>query len=567
MRFVNTSAQDTPILRDIRVLDLPVETGTVDWRVNYAEGSHERITDFQPQETLLSPSTPLNLGSFGGRPSDGFLPFFNLHGDNGGVMIGLGWTGQWTASFLRGDGQVHVTAGMATTHFLLHPGEEVRSPSVLLLPWQGNDRLSGQNRFRKFLLKHYVPHFDGKPVQPFTAASPHGIVPFEGTTEENVCAIIQNIAAHKLPVDCFWIDAGWSTCIDKNWARSVGNLGPDPARFPNGLKPVADAAHRNGMKFLLWFEPERVMPDTNIFQEHRDWLIAPPQGFPKELRYQYNDKFHLFNLGNPDARVWMANYLNHSIDQFGIDVYRNDFNMYPNDYWRSVETPDRQGIAEIRYVEGLYSVFDALKQSHPALLLDTCASGGRRIDLEMLKRALILTRSDYLWDPIGQQCHTLGLAQWLPITGIGAADVNRYNCRSGYGAHFALAANYRSDDPAYWEDIRHVLTEFKSLAPLTYGDFYPLTPYSIAADVWLAWQFHREDLNEGFVQAFRRQNGNDERQTLPLHGLDASANYLVTNLDDASSQTISGADLMKNGLAVSLPSKPAAAVFTYKTAP
>ena len=96
----------------------------------------------------------------------------------------------------------------------------------------------------------------------------------------------------------------------------------------------------------------------------------------------------------------------------------------------------------------------------------------------MLRRALVLTRSDYLWDPIGQQCHTYGLAQWIPITGIGAASLDAYSCRSGLGCHFALAADFRSQDPAVWRAAHRALNEHRTLAPLYSGDFYPLEAVS-----------------------------------------------------------------------------------------
>jgi alpha-galactosidase len=339
-------------------------------------------------------------------------------------------------------------------------------------------------------------------MDPPSAASPHAVVGFEDTTEENMLRAIQNVAAHKLPVDYWWIDAGWFTCA-RNWARYVGNPDPDPVRFPRGLRPVADAAHAAGMKFLLWFEPERVMPDTWLFQHHPEWLLRPTEDMPAELKYQINDGFHLLDLGNPAALAWVKDKISGMIGSLGIDAYRNDFNMYPVYYWRSGEASDRQGIREINYVTGLYDFFDSLRQQHPELLIDTCASGGRRIDFEMLRRALVLTRSDYLWDPTGQQCHTYGLAQWIPITGIGAASVDRYACRSGLGSHFVLAANFFSQQPVDWQAIERVFAEHKSLKHLYTGDFYPLGSYSTTNDTWMAWQFHRADLNQGVVQVFR----------------------------------------------------------------
>ncbi|MCL5099037.1 MAG: alpha-galactosidase [Candidatus Omnitrophica bacterium] len=566
--FKNEGSKTTPILEQVQPMDgsVPLEAGVTP-KLYYAEGSHALITDFQPLERDLANNERLSLASFGGRPSDGFLPFFNLaQSDHNGVVLAIGWTGQWAAEFSRnGAGPVRMRAGMERTHLVLHPGEEIRTPAILLMFWSGDDRMSGQNLFRKLLLRHYTPKPGGAPIDPPVAYSPHAEIPFEGTTETNMLQVIGRISAHHLPVDYWWIDAGWYDC-DKNWARWVGNWRPSSERYPNGLKPVADAAHQAGLKFLLWFEPERVMPGTWLYQNHADWLLPPPPAtnLPPELRYMANDGFHLLNLGNPDALSWVERTFSGMISKVGIDAYRNDFNMYPVYYWRNGESPDRQGINEIRYVLGLYAYFDSLVRDHPRLLLDTCASGGRRIDFEMLRRCLVLTRSDYLWDPVGQQCHTYGLAQWIPLTGIGAASANPYNCRSGMGSHYVETINTQAASQQDWETVRQFLRQYLSIRPLFQGDFYPLSPYSTAQKDWLAFQFDRSDLGEGVVQIFRRTECPEETWTVRLRGLDPNACYLLANWDEDQPQTKTGRELMDQGLTVHLKSKPAAGVVVYR---
>jgi len=567
IHFKNAGNADTPILEQVLALDADFGPFPSDgpFQLHFAEGSHEKITDFQPMEKSLGPGDRFKLSSFGGRSSDGALPFFNLAtAGGGGVVVGIGWTGQWAATFARpGNGGVRAQAGMELTHLALHPGEEIRTPAALMIFWQDTDRLRGQNLLRRLLLRHYTPTIDGKPVEPPSAASPHAVVPFESTTADNMIRAIRNIASHGLPFDTWWIDTGWFPC-ERNWARYVGNPDPDPARFPHGLRPVADAAAEAGMKFLLWFEPERVMPGTWLHENHPEWLLLPAGEMPAGLRYQINDGFHLLDLGNPQALAWIKAKLSAMIGRERIACYRNDFNMYPLYYWRNLETADRQGIREIRYVTGLYELFDALRREHPHLLIDNCASGGRRIDFEMLRRALVLTRSDYLWDPAGQQCHTYGLSQWLPITGIGAASLDAYSCRSGLGAHYSLAADYFSEDPAVWQAIARVLHEHRSLKHLYTGDFYPLGSYSIQGDAWMAWQYHRPDLGEGLVQAFRRPQSETASATYRLSGLDPSADHELWDLDGKDSRTISGKILTEQGLTIHLPSRPGAAVIQYR---
>ena len=573
--FKNLGNADTPILEGVRALSTRVEAtpGQRLFTLYHAKGSHEEITDFQPLKSTIGPGQNVRLASFGGRSSDGDLPFWNLADPaGGGIAAGIGWTGQWTASFRRGktsgrdQSPLHIQAGMETTHLRLHPGEEIRSPAILMLFWQGADRRRGQNLFRQLLLRHCTPTVGRELADPPCAASPHAVVPFEKTTEKNMLEAIGNIAAHHIPFDTWWIDAGWYRCPGgpSGWARAVGNFGTDPGRFPNGLKPVADAAHKAGMRFLLWFEPERVMPGSEIFQAHPEWLMKPGGDIPAALRYQLNDGFHLLNLGNPQALAWLKCKVSGMIGRIGIDCYRNDFNLYPLYFWRNGEAADRQGMNEIKYVTGLYDYFDTLKREHPRLLLDTCASGGRRIDFEMLRRALVLTRSDYLWDPIGQQCHTYGLAQWIPITGIGSASLDPYNCRSGLGSHFALAADFYSTDDKTWDGMVRAVKEFKRAMPLYCGDYYPLSLYSAKNDTWMAWQFHRCDLDEGVVQAFRRKFSPQATVAYLLHGLDPAAEYAVVNWDEPGSRRVTGRELMGQGIVFQIRSRPGAAVCTYR---
>ena len=566
--FKNTGTADTPILEKIQALDIVLQTNNADpCRLQYAEGSHMYLSDFQPLEKTLAVQDRITLNSFGGRSSDGYLPFFNLSlPGEGGIISAIGWTGQWAATFARTDRSIQLLAGQELTHLKLHPGETIRTPSMLLMQWAGHDRVRSQNLFRAFLLRHATPMPGGRTVEPPIALSPHAEIPFEGTTEANTLAVIGRAVDQKLPVDTWWIDAGWYDCNKKSWAESVGNWYTTPDRFPNGLKPMADAAHRNGLKFLLWFEPERVMNNTWLQKNHPDWLMPPPpaQDIPEEIRYMANDHFNLLNLGNPEALAWAKKTFSGMINELGIEIYRNDFNMYPLYYWRNGEAADRQGMNEIKYITAFYDYFDTLAREHPGLLLDNCASGGRRIDFEMLRRSLVLTRSDYLWDPVGQQCHTFGLAQWIPLTGIGAASINPYECRSGMGAHYSLALNTTACDAAGWKSINDFMTRYRAIRPLFQGDFYPLTPYGKEPYQWLAYQFNRADLKEGVVQVFRRAECAEDTWTGVLYGLDPRRKYTFTDWDGGQPQIMTGRQAMENGLTVHLKEKPMAGVVVYK---
>ena len=101
----------------------------------------------------------------------GYLPFFNVQWGDGGLIGAIGWTGQWVLDLQRSETGVRVQSGQETTHFKLHPGEEVRTPRILLLQWKGKDRFVGQNALRRLLIAHYVPRIDGQVALPPVAHS------------------------------------------------------------------------------------------------------------------------------------------------------------------------------------------------------------------------------------------------------------------------------------------------------------------------------------------------------------------------------------------------------------
>ena len=218
---------------------------------------------------------------------------------------------------------------------------------------------------------------------------------------------------------------------------------------------------------------------------------------------------------------------------------------------------------EIRYIVGLYEFFDSLQRDHPNLLIDNCASGGRRLDFEMLRRSAALWRSDHCWEADAEQGMTYGLSLWMPLHGVGSISVDPYDFRSGMGTNFSASLTYYSD-PAIWEPAVRLFSEYRSIRHLFQGDFYPLTPYSVSSDVWVAWQCHRSDLKEGMVQAFRRSESNVSDTVFKLHGLSPEVQYEVTNFDAPGASRMTGRELMDKGISVSINQARGSAVILYR---
>ena len=551
------AAEESPLYENLKSADFEVAfpAGTP-VTLHWSKGSHSEPGDFEPKIETLTPGKTFSLESFGGRSSDGVMPYFNLSGAGGGLIVAIGWTGDWKASFNgQSDGKVRVVAGLKRTRFRLAPGEEIRLPSIVVMNYRG-DQMAGQNQFRRLMLKQFTPQNHPPMTLMPVEAGVHGIFTFNGTSEEKLVKLSHDIAALKLPLDCYHLDAGWN---EGGFPFGQGNPQADPVRFPHGLAPVGAAVRATGMRFLAWFEPERAMRGTWLHREHPDWLLRPT-GTPEGLRYQERDGFHLLDLGNPQARKWAIESISEEIRRSDLSFYRQDFNLYPAYFWHTDEKPDEIGLREIRHINGLYEFLDELARRHPSLILDNCAAGGRRLDFEMMRRCIVLWRSDSTWGaktfPQNVQAMTHGLSYWLPLHGLGAAATDDLALRSGMGACGGFSINYR--DPKAVLALRKYLERYLEIRPLFTGDYYPLTAHSLDKKDWISWQFHRADLNESVVQAFRRPEATSETLTVKLQGLIPQQRYEVENFDGGK-EVRTGAELMQ-GHTITLREKPGSAV-------
>ena len=557
--FKNSGTNNTPILSDIQPVDAVWSRGgQAECWLNHHSGDDCAPDSYEPHRLALAPKAEHRFASAGGRPTNRGFPFFNIEWPGQGVIVAVGWPGQWAAQFARdAAGALRVRAGQEVTRFSLRPGEEVRSPLVVVQFWKG-DRVDAQNVWRQWMLAHNLPRTrDGKVPAPILSSCSGGFFPGLKCDEAGEFRFLDAFTQAGVKLDFWWMDAGWYPCGD-GWP-TVGTWTPDTARFPRGLKAVSDRAHAKGAGLIVWFEPERVSPGSWIATNHPDWVLGGAKG-------------GLLNLGDFAARQWLTDHVDQMLTAQGIDLYRQDFNMDPLPYWRGHDAADRQGITEIRHVEGYLAYWDELRRRHPGLLIDSCASGGRRNDLETLRRAVPLLRSDYQsfsGDPayaVGNQGHTYGLSSWIPYYGQGVYYSDRqlvYAARSHFCPAFAFAVDVRKPG-VDWALVRRLTGQWRRVAPCFLGDFYPLTPFRLDPDVWMAWQFHLPESGEGMVQAFRRDGSDYEAARFKLHGLDANGRYLVTDLDGGAPFEMSGAELLQQGLPVTLKDKPAAGLIAYK---
>jgi alpha-galactosidase len=550
--FKNRGTTATPILENIQALDAKFARGHYgEFLLHHAVGSPCAQNDYAPLESPLEPKREKRIGAAGGRPTNSDLSYFNLEVPTGhGVIVVVGWPGQWSSLWTRdADTGLRVQAGQELTHFTLLPGEEVRSPLVVLQFWAG-DWIRSQNVWRRWMLAHNVPKPGGDLPQPeLFGCSSHLFNEMCAANEENQKLCIDRYLAEKIPIGHWWMDAGWYPCAPEGWPKT-GTWEVDTKRFPKGLRAISDHAHASGVKTILWFEPERVHPGTWLTEEHPEWILGGAAG-------------GLLNLGNLETRRWLTEHVDKLLTDQGIDLYRQDFNIDPLSHWRGADTPERQGITEIRHVEGYLAYWDELRARHPKMFIDSCASGGRRNDLETMRRAIPLWRTDWRCEPIGTQACTYGISLWIPLSGTGAQDIDPYIFRSNMVPFTNCLFDIRNEKLDY-DLLRRLVAQWQKVAACYLGDFYPLTMYSLGKDAWMAWQFDRPETGAGMIQAFRREKCIFESGRLKLFGLVPDARYEVVDFDRNEPHQATGQELMEKGLLVTIPDQPGAVVIHYQ---
>lgn len=544
--FKNTGTQATPLIK--HVLPLDAEAPNNNSILHFAKGGVHSNNEFQNYQINLSTNNCLQFSPSSGRSSDPWMPFFNINGNNNGWMIAIGWSGQWQTRYETFPELTIIRSGMEKTDFSLNPGEEVRTPSILVIPYTG-DWINGQNLLRAQLLGHYLPSSIGSALP--IAGSSSAELDLNIINETNQNTVIDDVIANNLPINTWWIDAGWFV----NGWDYVGTWLVDTAKYPNGLHPIAQKVQNASMKFLLWFEPERVTEDSSLANDFPQWLLGG------------SARNRILDLGNPQALTWAKSRFSSLISSEGVDIFRLDFNIDPLSYWQQEDLPSRVGIKEMKYVAGLYDFLDYLLTQYPNLIIDGCASGGRRIDIEMLKRTVILWPSDNWANSNVKQGTTYGLSLWVPQFANANQGIDKYSFRSSLAAGLAYMPRFSSFSAGDWSTAKTLLQEYQNIQSLFLGDFYPITPYSVDNTSWMAMQFQRNDLSKGMLMIFRRAQNPQSSFSFLLKGLDSGSNYKLTDLDTNTNFTKTGSELMTTQTTVTLSTQSEARIYLIEVVP
>lgn len=518
------------------------------------KGAPSDPTDFEVSRIALCAGARAELRAGGGRSSNHNFPFLRIDGGQGTAIIAVGWSGQWWTTLEVSDNgdSLRLRAGLEHARFYMKPGERVRLPRILILQHEG-DRREANSRFRRLLAAHYVPEYQGE--GPTAHRDCNTCFTRKGAwlnecNEANQIALIR--ALRPLHAEAVITDAGWFV---GGWPDGAGNWDPDPAKYPRGMAPVAQAAQEEGMTYGLWFEPERVIAGTAVHRDHPEWV----------LWHKGDEHTGLLNFGLPEVQDYFFNIVRPFMTLPGLGVYRQDFNMDPLPWWLDNDEPNRTGITEMKYVEGLYAYWDHLATAFPHSFRENCASGGRRIDLEAVRRFHVHQKSDFWFDNATDQSSLFGLSQYLPngilMTPIDRLDDTTFHSTLGSSLCLGWIADAPDFDTARASQLTSTHREVRHLLN---RDWYPLTPFRRSTDraACLGVQFNAPEEGEGIILLFRREACPDDTLVVRLAGLCPEARYRLTQWPAGAERLVNGAELAA-GFSLPLPQAGGSCLIRY----
>ncbi len=543
--------------------DSPVVSDLLSLRQSFI-GENPTLYHTKGDATQFLPLTTPIIGEHSfcpenGRSTQGAFPYYNFTYGDGGMILAVGWAGQWKTTFQSvSTDETQITAGQETFHSYLKAGETVRTPSIAMISYDDKDADRAANLWRRWYvdnIMYRVEDADGNlqlfpPQRVVTGGS--GGTEFTQETEQTMKEKITYCRDNGLDITFLWLDAGWYYNIDQTYIGStptswqtVGTWELDLNRFPTKLKDATDYAKANGVKTLMWFEPERFTILTDALKDDgstikKEWLI--------------NNNF--LDLGIDECREWVTNRVLTIIKEGGISLYREDFNIGPLPFWTAKDElngSDRLGMTENHHIQGHFAYWDAIVDA-TRMPVDACASGGFRLDLDTMRYAVALHRTDYGYsDALANQCYSLEMYKWFPYfrAATNAANTaNKYFLRMGETA-FMEVLSINKDGAPDVDFIKDAIEEHKIVSQFNYGDYYQLLPYTRTNTDWMAWELFDETRQEGYAMFFRHSDATSSRK-IALKGLDENRTYHVWFEDRGQHRILTGAELMA-GIDVLLP--------------
>ena len=479
------------------------------------------IAEMRRHDTPVGGSKVVNeslTGASSNRHNPGFMLFEEDATETDGRVFGfnLVYSGNHYASAQQSlQGLTRVMQGINPSNFLkeLLPGEKFETPEAVLC-WSDNGFGGMSEKMHRFVNEHIVPVYWQGRQRPLLYNS------WEGCTFDFNQMRLLDLAnrAKNLGCELFVLDDGWFGKRNDDKA-GLGDYNVNRKKLPEGMKGLADKIRAKGLEFGLWFEPESVNPDSDLFRAHPDWALT--DSFPNVLgRHQL-----LLDPTKPEVRDYIVENVSNVLDDAGITYVKWDMNRH------SIAL----GAKAHDFVLGLYDVLRRIFVPRRHILLESCSSGGNRFDLGMICFSPQVWCSDDT-DPIERLTIQGNLSYLYPQSTFGAHVSATPHAQTLRNPPLATRANVAYFGCFGYElDLKHLLSvEVKEVKAQTafYKTYRNVFQYGTFRRTKNGWQVsHGKTTIAGIFHGLVHAAPGYEQ--LKVQGLEADKVYHVTSLSQA----------------------------------
>lgn len=442
--------------------------------------------------------------------------------------------------------QVRLTMGLNPELFewTLESGEEFETPEAVMT-YSSNGFSKMSYNFHKIIREHICRgkyELSERPVL---------INNWEATyfsfDEEKILNIAEQ--ASELGVDMLVLDDGWFGKRDDD-NSGLGDWFVNESKIRGGLKSLTEKVKNMGMKFGIWFEPEMISEDSELYRNHPEWSIQIPDRKPVRSRFQL-----VLDMSRKDVQNYLFDAISNILKSADISYVKWDMNRSINDWYSEKLDSKHQREFPHRYVLGLYALLERLTSAFPDVMFEGCSGGGGRFDAGMLYYCPQIWCSDDT-DAFERTKIQYGTSYIYPISATGSHVSTVPNHQTGRITPFETRAvtamagsfGYELDLGTFSDDekkeVKNQIKRFKEYGSLIHnGSYYRLT--NPLKDKSAVWSYVSEDKNEVLIHGMiYRTEPNMNRKAVKLMGLDESAEYI----DTASGETYKGSALMNGGI-------------------
>lgn len=487
--------------------------------------------------------------------------------DEGEVYGGaLAWSGNYKVTFEQDEcGRMNIVSGVndfASTYFLDN-GQTLTTPDMV---WTYSNQGRGQvsRNLHDWIRNHNLTHADQE--RPVVLNSWEGA--YMNFDEKTITDMIDDAA--KIGVEMFVLDDGWFG--NGEFARNTDHAGlgdwqVNKKKLPHGIDYLAKYAVKNGLKFGIWIEPEMVNPKSQLAETHPDWIVKSGDREKLQIRQQW-----ILDLTNPEVQDFIVKTFDDVLAlSSDISYIKWDANRFVTDFGSEYLPADRQSHFWIDYTNGLYSVYDRIREAHPDVMIQLCSSGGARLDMGALKyhdefwtsdntnsidRIRIQNSTCLFYPAIATASHV----STSPNHQTGMMAPLKFRFDVAMSGRLGLELQPKHLNKEEWQFAQKAIESYKQIRPIVqFGDLYRLKNPEDGTG-WAAHQYVSKDGKEAVFFAYSlKYHGRTTFFQTRLKGLDPEKQYRVTEINKkdwpsfyGDGQVFPGDYLMNEGISLGI---------------